>query len=139
MLISAFSSGESVCQLLANRLKGAGGRGEALRFAAPPQGGPGVIESGLQILQILSFRQTPPLPPAPLKSDSKIDQKSNLKKNAIFSENWSPRDPRKTPKSQKVRPNPLPDASRSPFAARSGKKSFLDLLREVPMWLPYSK
>ena len=38
----------------------------------------------LQILQILSFRQSSPLPPAPLKSDSKIDQKSDLKNNAFF-------------------------------------------------------
>ena len=42
--------------------RGAGGRGEALRFAAPPQGEQGVMNFLLQILQILKVQTD--IPPA---------------------------------------------------------------------------
>ena len=48
--------------------EGAGGRGEALIFAAPPKGEQGVMGPLMKILQILKLRGTPPLPPAPARN-----------------------------------------------------------------------
>ena len=72
----------------------------------------------LQILQVLELQGGPPLPPAPLKIDSKSDQKSNQKKVQNFDPNWPPKG---TLKISKISPNlqngTLEHLSRAPLAA----------------------
>ena len=74
--------------------KGAGGRGEALRSAPTPQGVTGRVKDLGQVrsFQVLEDLQgVPPLPPAPPKSSSKSDQKSNQKIYQIFDPKWPPK------------------------------------------------
>ena len=78
--------------------QGAGGRGEALKSAHTPQGVRACqegVSSEFQSLsdpQVLKVSGGPPLPPAPTKSISKIDQKSNQKKHQVFESKRSPKE-----------------------------------------------
>ena len=85
---------------------GAGGSGEALRFAAPPKGEQGVLNLGEDFCRICMVRQAPPLPPARPKSEPKATQKiikiSDPQKAAFFAENGAILDPQGHPKISKI-------------------------------------
>ena len=85
--------------------RGAGGRGEALRIRPHPAGCEGRANSTdavPQFPQVLESQGGPPLPPAPPKSDPKINQKSNQTKVQNFDPKWPSKG---TLKNSKISPN----------------------------------
>ena len=93
---------QSTCLQLPVARRGAGGRGEALRFAAPPQGEPGVFELFFKSEESKSLRG-----PAPAagpsqkhaKNQSKSDPEKRAQKSPKSAPKGSPNAPQWEPKS----------------------------------------
>ena len=89
---------------------GVGGMGGALLIRRPPQGGAKRVKHLCQrfadISKLKTFPGVPPLPPTPPKwrgpRTPKISKKSDLKKDAFFSQNGTPSAPNGTPKIEKI-------------------------------------
>ena len=79
--------------------------GEALRFAAPPQGEQGVMESKPQSAdlecRICILSRPPPMPPAPVQNRPKMHANSDPQKNADFCQKLAKREANGDPKIQK--------------------------------------
>ena len=121
--------------------KGAGGRGEALRFAAPPKGEPGVLDYSAAF-SAKSARGFPdevhpcrrPLP----KLNQKVSKNRTWKKVAFLGPKGSKMYPKGHPKSKKNDKNAPKDPSRIGLETQCGKSRLPDSPRDPLMCWKHS-